>query len=235
MASVCCSIEQVSGCAYVECIEQAIPYLYMECMFWYKQAIQHPSIKCMLSYTTGPSVSTYHPCFASPMFCGIKYARFMLLYKTDHLIPHVKCVYVCLGMAGARTDTTQQTNICLGIHCRNVWLLLNLQRTTDTQILWALQQVSGQAVHSKQTHFVGARQLGEITFQWYWFQCSPNINSNVFDFYFLIWSLSWLLHCVVSCSNVAVDFWPSVVLKTLHSISMLLVWYKIELHFKIWS
>ena len=28
---------------------------------------------------------------------------------------------------GARTDTTQQTNICLGIHCRNVWLHLNRQ------------------------------------------------------------------------------------------------------------
>ena len=31
------------------------------------------------------------------------------------------------GHVGARTDTTQQTNICLGIHCRNVWLHLNRQ------------------------------------------------------------------------------------------------------------
>jgi len=28
------------------------------------------------------------------------------------------------GYIGARTDTTRQTNICLGIHCRNVWLHL---------------------------------------------------------------------------------------------------------------
>jgi len=26
------------------------------------------------------------------------------------------------GYIGARTDTTQETNICLGIHCRNAWL-----------------------------------------------------------------------------------------------------------------
>jgi hypothetical protein len=31
------------------------------------------------------------------------------------------------GYIGARTDITQQTNICLGIHCRNVWLHLNRQ------------------------------------------------------------------------------------------------------------
>jgi len=31
------------------------------------------------------------------------------------------------GYIGVRTDTTQQTNICVGIHCRNVWLHLNRQ------------------------------------------------------------------------------------------------------------
>ena len=31
------------------------------------------------------------------------------------------------GYIGARTDTTQETNICLGIHCRNVRLHLNRQ------------------------------------------------------------------------------------------------------------
>jgi hypothetical protein len=31
------------------------------------------------------------------------------------------------GYIGARTDTTQQTNICLDIHCRNVWLHFNRQ------------------------------------------------------------------------------------------------------------
>jgi len=30
------------------------------------------------------------------------------------------------GYVRARTDTTQQTSICLGIHCRNVWLHLTL-------------------------------------------------------------------------------------------------------------
>jgi hypothetical protein len=52
-------------------------------------------------------------------------------------------------------------------------------------------------------NFVGARQSGEITFQLYRFQCSraADINSNVFDFCFLIWSLSRLLCCVVSGSQ----------------------------------
>ena len=36
------------------------------------------------------------------------------------------------------------------------------------------------------------------------FTVAADINSNVFDFYFLIWSLSRLLCCVVSGSNVAV-------------------------------
>jgi len=37
------------------------------------------------------------------------------------------------GYIGARTDTTQQTNICLGIHCRNVWLHLNWQPSSPLQ------------------------------------------------------------------------------------------------------
>jgi hypothetical protein len=41
----------------------------------------------------------------------------------------------------------------------------------DTRIQCALQQVSGQTVGSKQTHFVGARQSGEITLQSYRFHC----------------------------------------------------------------
>jgi hypothetical protein len=36
------------------------------------------------------------------------------------------------------------------------------------------------------------------------FSVAADINSNVFDFYFLIWSLSRLLCCVGSGSNVAV-------------------------------
>ena len=42
----------------------------------------------------------------------------------------------------------------------------------DNRTLCALQQVSGQTVGSKQTHFVRVRQSGEITFQSYRFQCS---------------------------------------------------------------
>jgi len=83
------------------------------------------------------------------------------------------------GYIGARTDTTQQTNICLGIHRRHVWLQLirhacpYLQLHCNvTRILFALQQVSDQTVSSKQTHFVGAKQSVEITFRSYRFQCS---------------------------------------------------------------
>jgi hypothetical protein len=36
------------------------------------------------------------------------------------------------------------------------------------------------------------------------FSVAADINSNVFGFYFLIWSLSRLLCCVVSGSNIAV-------------------------------
>jgi hypothetical protein len=36
------------------------------------------------------------------------------------------------------------------------------------------------------------------------FSVTADINSNVFDFYFFIWSLSRLLCCVGSGSNVAV-------------------------------
>jgi len=36
------------------------------------------------------------------------------------------------------------------------------------------------------------------------FSVAADINSNVFDFYSLVWSLSWLLCCVVSGSKLAV-------------------------------
>jgi hypothetical protein len=36
------------------------------------------------------------------------------------------------------------------------------------------------------------------------FSVAADIDNNVFDFYFLIWSLSRLLYCVGSGSNVAV-------------------------------
>jgi len=39
------------------------------------------------------------------------------------------------------------------------------------------------------------------------FSVAADINSNVFDFYFLIWSLSRLLCCVGSGSNVNLRRW----------------------------
>ena len=67
-------------------------------------------------------------------------------------------------------------------------------------------QVSGQTVGSKQTHFLGARQsaaVGRLHFSRIGFSVAADINSNVVDIYFLVWSLSRLLCCVGSGSNVA--------------------------------
>jgi len=60
----------------------------------------------------------------------------------------------------------------------------------DTPILRALQQVSDHAIGSKQAHFVGARQSGEVHYSRIGFSVATDINSNVFDFYFPVWSLS---------------------------------------------
>jgi hypothetical protein len=115
---------------------------------------------------------------------------FIILYNVSlHIETHAiiilsTALYGCVtwlitlgyGYIGARTDTKQQTNICLDKLYRKLWLHLNRQpffvHYNDTRILCALQQVSGQTVGSKQTHFVGARQSGEITFQSHRFQCS---------------------------------------------------------------
>ena len=79
------------------------------------------------------------------------------------------------GYIVARTDTTQQTNIYLDTQCRNVWLHLNrrpfypLQRRSNPLStaagIWPDRRL-------KQTHLVGARQSGEITFQSYRFEYS---------------------------------------------------------------
>ena len=96
---------------------------------------------------------------------------------TRRHIPH-KClaprrVFQCVrlkgyGHIGARIDTTQQTNICLGIHRRHVWLHLIRHACPYLQLhkgffLFCLQSyahcsVSDQTVGSKQIHFLGARQ-----------------------------------------------------------------------------
>ena len=45
------------------------------------------------------------------------------------------------GYIGARTDTTQQTNICLGIHRRHVWLHL-IQHVCPGSIRYVLSTVT---------------------------------------------------------------------------------------------
>ena len=80
------------------------------------------------------------------------------------------------GYIGARTDTTQQTNFCLGIHCRNVWLHLNLHPFCPLQrhsnpMLTASKYLARLSARNKFTFF-GARQSGKITFQSYRFQRS---------------------------------------------------------------
>jgi hypothetical protein len=79
------------------------------------------------------------------------------------------------GYIGARTNTTQQTNICLGIHCRNVGLYLNrqpfctLQRHSNpirtAASIWPNCRLQTNSLCWRQT-------VGEITFQSYRFQCS---------------------------------------------------------------
>ena len=74
-------------------------------------------------------------------------------------------------------------------------------------MLRALQQLSGQTVGSKKkTHFVGLRQSavdGRYHSSRIGFSVAADINSNVVDIYFLVWSLSRLSRCVGSGSNVA--------------------------------
>jgi len=70
-----------------------------------------------------------------------------------------------------------------------------------------MQHVSDQTVGSKQTHFFGARQspvAGRQHSSRIGFSVAADINSNVFDTYFLVWSLSRLLSCVVLCCVVSI-------------------------------
>jgi hypothetical protein len=73
------------------------------------------------------------------------------------------------------------------VHCANI------------RIIYSLQQVSGQTVDLKQTvGIVGRQHASRIRFF-----VAPTLSNKVVDFYFLVWSLSIMLCCVGSSSNVA--------------------------------
>ena len=83
------------------------------------------------------------------------------------------------GYIGARTDTTQQSGQTpdKGVEIKNVTVYVSGYTESDT--------------------------TGMLSPPTVWrFTVPADINSNVFDFYFLIWSLSRLLCCVGSLFNV---------------------------------
>jgi len=84
------------------------------------------------------------------------------------------------GYIGARTNTTQQSGQTPDkeVEIKNITVYVSDYNETDT--------------------------TGMLSPPIVWrFSVAANINSNVFDFYFLIWSLSRLLCCVSSGFNVA--------------------------------
>ena len=90
------------------------------------------------------------------------------------------------GYIGTRTDTTQQSGQTPDkeVEIKNIHVYLGGYTETDT--------------------------TGMLSPPTVWrFSVAADINSNVFDFYFLIWSLSRLLCCVGSGSNVAAALGPS--------------------------
>ena len=90
------------------------------------------------------------------------------------------------GYIGARTDTTQQSGQTPDkeVEIKNITVYVSGYSETDT--------------------------TGMLSPPTVWrFSVAADINSNVFDFYFLIWSLSRLLCCVGSGSNVAAALGPS--------------------------
>ena len=90
-------------------------------------------------------------------------------------------------------------------HISNMFYYIRIVHCNNTRILCTLQQVSGQTVGSKLTHFVGARQsavVGRQHSSLIGFVVAANKKGNVVDIYFLVWSLSSLLCCVGSGSNV---------------------------------
>jgi hypothetical protein len=84
------------------------------------------------------------------------------------------------GYTAARTDTTQQSGQTPAkeVEIKNSTVYVSGYTETDSTVMLSPTTV--------------------------WrFSVAANINSNVFDFYFLIWSLSRLLCCVGSGLNVA--------------------------------
>ena len=91
-------------------------------------------------------------------------------------------------------------------HISNKFYFIRFVNSNNTRILWKLQQVTGKTVGSKLSHIVGARQSAVVGRQHssrIGFIVAADRNSNVVDIYFLVWSLSSLLCCVGSGSNVA--------------------------------
>jgi hypothetical protein len=85
------------------------------------------------------------------------------------------------GYIEARTDTTQQSG-----------------QTPDKEV--EIKNITGYVSGYTETDTTGMLSPPTVCA----FSVAAGINSNVFDFYFLIWSLSLLLCCVGSGSNVAV-------------------------------
>jgi len=93
-----------------------------------------------------------------------------------------------------------------GRHISNNFYFTRFVHCNNTRILCTPQQVCGQTVGSKPTHFVGERQspvVGRQHSSRISFSVAAGINSNVVDICFLVWSLSRQLCCVGSGSNVA--------------------------------
>ena len=72
-----------------------------------------------------------------------------------------------------------------------------------------VQQVSGQIVGSKKTHFVDTRLSAVVGRQHscpIGYSVAAYVNSNMVDIYWVVWSLTRQLFCVCSRSNVALAF-----------------------------
>jgi len=101
------------------------------------------------------------------------------LYLCVRCVADIVTAFLKLRHIGDRTDTTQQSGQTPDkeVEIKNITVYVSGYTETDTT-----EMLSPSTVWS--------------------FSVAADINSNVFDFYFLIWSLSRLLCCVGSGSNV---------------------------------
>jgi hypothetical protein len=92
------------------------------------------------------------------------------------------CIFVALGYGyiGGRTDTTQQSG-----------------QTSDKEV--EIKNITVYVSGYTETDTTGVLSPTNV----WLFRVAVDINSNVFDFHFFIWSLSRLLCCVGSGFNVA--------------------------------